>query len=158
MKISVLAIGQRQPRWADDAVADYLARFPGDFAVTLKELKAEPRGGKSGTDTERLLAAEAERLRGAIPAGSLVVALDERGRDWTTEQFAKALGEWRDRAEQPAFVIGGPDGLHDSIKRTARQMLRLSSMTLPHALARVLLAEALYRAWSVDAGHPYHRA
>ena len=158
MKISVLAVGQRQPRWADDAVADYLARFPGDFAVTLKELKAEPRGGKSGTDTERLLAAEAERLRGAIPAGSLVVALDERGRDWTTEQFAKALGEWRDRAEQPAFVIGGPDGLHDSIKRTARQMLRLSSMTLPHALARVLLVEQLYRAWSLLARHPYHRA
>jgi 23S rRNA (pseudouridine1915-N3)-methyltransferase len=157
MKISVLAIGQRQPRWADEAVADYLARFPGDFAVTLKELKAEPRG-KSGADTERLLAAEAERLRGAIPAGGLVVALDERGRDWTTEQFAKALGEWRDRAEQPAFVIGGPDGLHDSIKRGARQLLRLSSMTLPHALARVLLVEQLYRAWSLLARHPYHRA
>ena len=158
MKISVLAIGQRQPRWADEAVADYLARFPGDFAVTLKELKAEPRGGKSGADTERLLAAEAERLHAAIPAGRLVVALDERGRDWTTEQFAKALGEWRDRAEQPVFVIGGPDGLHDSIKRGARQMLRLSSMTLPHALARVLLVEQLYRAWSLLARHPYHRA
>ena len=158
MKISVLAIGQRQPRWADEAVADYLARFPGDFAVTLKELKAEPRSGKSGADSERLLLAEAERLRGAIPSGSLVVALDERGRDWTTEQFAKALGEWRDRAEQPTFVIGGPDGLHESIKRGARQMLRLSSMTLPHALARVLLVEQLYRAWSLLARHPYHRA
>ena len=158
MKISVLAIGQRQPRWADDAVADYLARFPGDFLVTVKELKAEPRGGKSGADTERLLAVEAERLRHALPGGSLVVALDERGRDWTTEQFARTLGEWRDRAESPAFLIGGVDGLHESIKRGAHQLLRLSSMTLPHALARVLLVEQLYRAWSILARHPYHRA
>lgn len=158
MKISVLAVGQRQPRWVDEAVADYLARFPGDFSVTLKEIKAEPRSGKSGADAERLMAAEAERLRAATPAGSLVVALDERGRDWTTTQFAESLGQWRDRGEQPAFVIGGADGLHDSVKRGARLLLRLSSLTLPHALARVLLLEQLYRAWSILARHPYHRA
>jgi 23S rRNA (pseudouridine1915-N3)-methyltransferase len=155
MKMHVLAIGQRQPAWADQAVADYLARLPSDYSVTLKEVRPEPR---SGAPVERLLAAEAERLRAAIPAGSLVVALDERGRDWTTAQLAEALGKWRDAAETVAFVIGGPDGLDPGFKRGARMLLRLSSLTLPHALARVLLAEQLYRAWSLLAGHPYHRA
>ncbi len=155
MKLAIVAVGQRQPAWADAAVDDYLARFPADFAVTLKEVKPEPR---SGAPVERLLAAEAERLRAAIPAGHVVVALDERGRDWTSVQLAEALGKWRDAAEHVSFVIGGPDGLAPEIKRNARVQLRLSSMTLPHALARVLLAEQLYRAWSLLANHPYHRA
>ena len=155
MKLAIVAVGQRQPRWADAAVADYLARFPADFSVILKEVKPEPR---SGAPVERLLAAEAERLRGAIAAGSVVVALDERGKDWTTAQLAAAIGAWRDASEHVAFVIGGPDGLDPGFKRGARLLLRLSSLTLPHALARVLLAEQLYRAWSLLAGHPYHRA
>ena len=103
MKISIVAVGQRQPAWADQAVADYLARFPSDFSVTLKEVKPEPR---SGAPIERLLAAEALRLRTAIPAGSVVVALDERGKDWTTAELAEAIGKWRDAAETVAFVIG----------------------------------------------------
>jgi len=155
MKLQIVAIGQRQPAWADAAVDDYLARFPADFAVTLKEIKPEPR---SGAPVERLLAAEAERLRAAVPAGHLVVALDERGRDWTSVQLADALRMWRDAAEHVSFVIGGPDGLDPGFKRSARLLLRLSSLTLPHALARVLLAEQLYRAWSLLANHPYHRA
>ena len=155
MKITVVAVGQRQPAWADQAVADYLARFPADFSVALKEIKPEPR---NGAPVERLLAGEAGRLRAALPAGSLVVALDERGKDWTTAQLAEAIGRWRDASEHVSFVIGGPDGLAADFKRSARVLLRLSSMTLPHALARVLLAEQLYRAWSMLAGHPYHRA
>jgi 23S rRNA (pseudouridine1915-N3)-methyltransferase len=155
LKISIVAVGQRQPAWADQAVADYLARFPADFSVTLKEVKPEPR---SGAPVERLLASEAVRLRAAIPPGSVVVALDERGKDWTTAELAEAIGKWRDAAEPVTFVIGGPDGLAAEFKRSARLLLRLSSMTLPHALARVLLAEQLYRAWSLLAGHPYHRA
>lgn len=155
MKITIAAVGQRQPAWADQAVADYLARLPSDFSVTLKEVKPEPRGG---APVERLLAQEAERLRAAIPPGSVVIALDERGKDWTTVQLAEALGAWRDASEPVAFVIGGPDGLAPTLKRSARLQLRLSSLTLPHALARVLLAEQLYRAWSLLAGHPYHRA
>lgn len=155
MKLAIVAVGQRQPAWADQAVADYLGRFPSDFRVTLKEVRPEPR---SGTPTAKLLAAEAERLRAAIPAGSLIVALDERGRDWTTAELAQQLGRWRDAAETPCFVIGGPDGLAPEFKHSARLLLRLSSLTLPHALARVLLAEQLYRAWSLLAGHPYHRA
>lgn len=154
MKIAIVAVGQRQPAWAAQAVADYLGRFPSDFSVTLKEVKPEPR---SGAPVERLLAAEAERLRAAIPAGGVLVALDERGKDWTTVQLAEAIGRWRDAAEPVSFVIGGPDGLAPEFKRSARLLLRLSSLTLPHALARVLLAEQLYRAWSINAGHPYHR-
>ncbi len=156
MKFHIVAVGQRQPAWAGEAVADYLARFPADFSVTLKEVRAEARSG--GAPVERLLAAEAERLRTAIPAGSVLVVLDEHGKDWTTTQFAEAIGRWRDAAETVSFVIGGPDGLDPQVKRSARVQLRLSSMTLPHALARVLLAEQLYRAWSLLAGHPYHRA
>lgn len=156
MKIQIVAVGQRQPAWADKAVADFLDRFPSDFAVTLREVRPESRA--SGAPVERMLAAEALRLRAAIPAGHLVVALDERGKDWTSMQLAQALGQWRDGAESVSFIIGGPDGLAADLKREARVLLRLSSMTLPHALARVMLAEQLYRAWSLLAGHPYHRA
>ena len=155
MKISIVAIGQRQPRWADDAVADFLKRFPADFPVGLRELKPEPRDGRP---PERLRTAEAERLRAALPPGCLTVALDERGRDLTSAAFAEQLGRWRDRGDSPAFVIGGPDGLTDEFRRGAQLLLRLSSMTLPHALARLLLVEQLYRAWSILNRHPYHRA
>jgi 23S rRNA (pseudouridine1915-N3)-methyltransferase len=154
MKIRVAAVGQRQPRWVDEAVADYLGRFPADFEVTLREVRPEVR---TGVPAARLLAAEATRLRAALPEGALLVALDERGRDWTTRQLADALRGWRDAGEMPAFVIGGADGLDPDFKRSARLELRLSSLTLPHALARVLLIEQLYRAWSILAGHPYHR-
>ena len=155
MKISVIAVGQRQPRWADEAIADFLRRFPAEFPVSLRELKPEPRDGRP---PERIRATECERLRAALPAGCVTVALDERGRDLGSAAFAEQLGRWRDRGEAPAFVIGGPDGLTDEFRRGAQLLLRLSSMTLPHALARLLLVEQLYRAWSILNRHPYHRA
>jgi 23S rRNA (pseudouridine1915-N3)-methyltransferase len=154
MKIVILAVGQRQPRWADDAVDDFLGRFPADFAVSLRELKPEPRDGRPG---QRIRAIESERLRAALPADCVTVALDERGLDLTTAAFAAQLGRWRDDGDSPAFVIGGPDGLSDEFRRGANLLLRLSSLTLPHALARVVLVEQLYRAWSILARHPYHR-
>jgi 23S rRNA (pseudouridine1915-N3)-methyltransferase len=154
MKIVILAVGQRQPRWADDAVADFLRRFPADFAVSLRELKPESRDGRP---TDRIRAIEGERLRSALPAGCVTIALDERGRDLSTAAFAALLGRWRDDGGSPAFVIGGPDGLSDELRREANLVLRLSSLTLPHALARVVLVEQLYRAWSILARHPYHR-
>lgn len=156
MKIRIVAIGQRQPPWADSAVDDYLARFPSDYKVELKALKAEARSGQA--DPGRIRAAEAARIQAAVPAGFALVALDERGKDWTTQQLADQLGRWRDAGDSVAFVIGGPDGLDETFRRSARLQLRLSSMTLPHALARVVLAEQLYRAWSILAHHPYHRA
>lgn len=158
MRITIVAVGQRQPAWAQAAVDDYLARFPADFKVELKEVKAEPRSGKGNEPVARLMAAEAERIRAAAPSGGRLVALDERGADWTTGTLAATLGRWRDEGAHPVFVIGGPDGLDEDLKRSAHTRLRLSSLTLPHALARVLLAEQLYRAWSVLANHPYHRA
>jgi len=158
MRITIVAVGQRQPAWAQAAVDDYLARFPADFKVELREVKAEPRSGKGREPVARLLAAEAERIRTAVPSGGRLVALDERGADWTTATLAAALGRWRDEGAHPVFVIGGPDGLDDGLKQAAHARLRLSSLTLPHALARVLLAEQLYRGWSMLANHPYHRA
>lgn len=158
MRITVVAVGQRQPAWAQAAVDDYLGRFPADFKVELKEVKAEARSGKGNEPVARLMAAEAARIRAAVPAHGRIVALDERGADWTTEQLASRLGRWRDDGVQPVFVIGGPDGLDPALKADAHVTLRLSSLTLPHALARVVLAEQLYRAWSMLANHPYHRA
>jgi 23S rRNA (pseudouridine1915-N3)-methyltransferase len=158
MKITVVAVGQRQPAWAQAAVDDYLSRFPADFKVELKEVKAEPRSGKGREPAQRLMAAEAARIRAALPTDGRLVALDERGADWTTEKLATTLGRWRDDGVHPVFIIGGPDGLDGDLKNACHAQLRLSSMTLPHALARVLLAEQLYRAWSMLANHPYHRA
>ncbi|MFN7573301.1 MAG: 23S rRNA (pseudouridine(1915)-N(3))-methyltransferase RlmH [Betaproteobacteria bacterium] len=155
MKLTIAAIGIRQPAWAQAAIDDYLDRLPADFAVTIKELKPEPRQGQP---VERIMAAEADRLRAAIPAGAVTVALDAHGQDWTTAKLAAQLQRWRDEALPVAFAIGGADGLDAQFKREARVLLRLSSLTLPHALARVLLVEQLYRAWSLLANHPYHRA
>jgi 23S rRNA (pseudouridine1915-N3)-methyltransferase len=156
MKITVVAVGQRQPPWADAAAREYLSRLPAEFKVECKLIKAEPRSGN--VPLTRVLSAEAARIRAAIPRDTSLVALDERGKDWTTQQLADQLQRWRDSAEDVAFAIGGADGLDAKLKQEARILLRLSSMTLPHALARVMLAEQLYRASSMLAGHPYHRA
>lgn len=156
MKITIVAVGQRQPAWADAAVKDYLRRMPTDWKVEVKQVKPETRVG--GVPIDRILSAEAARIRAATPSGSTLVALDEHGKDWTTRQLSDQVQRWRDASEDVAFAIGGADGLDANLKRDARLLLRLSSMTLPHALARIVLAEQLYRAWSLLAGHPYHRA
>ena len=156
MRITIIAVGLRQPAWADAAVDEYLSRFPSDFKVECKLVKAESRSGN--VPLARALGAEAARVRAAVPDGALLIALDEHGKDWTTQQLADHLQRWRDASDEVAFAIGGADGLDDAIKTDARLRVRLSSMTLPHSLARVVLAEQLYRAWSMLAGHPYHRA
>ena len=154
MRLVVAAIGQRQPAWADAAWDDFAKRFPADCKLELKALKAEPRAGKSAA---QCMAAEAQRLEAALSKGMRRVILDERGTRLTTAQLADRLQFWRGDGRDVAFLIGGPDGLDPSLKATADETLRLSDLTLPHAFARVLLAEALYRAWSVVQGHPYHR-
>lgn len=155
MRITVVAVGLRQPAWADEAVRDYLARFPRDFTVSVKEVKAETRSGQTPA---KLMAAEAERIEKAIPAGDIVVALDEHGRDLTTMDFTQKIQGWQNEGAGVTFIIGGADGLDPRIKKEARLMMRISSMTLPHAFARVLLCEQIYRAWSILHNHPYHRA
>jgi len=154
LKLLLTAIGLRQPAWADAAYADFAKRFPPECLLELKALKAEPRDGKS---PEQLMAAEAARIEAALPKGVRRVVLDERGTRLTTIQFAERLKFWMGDGRDVAFIIGGPDGLDAQLKATADETLRLSDLTLPHAFVRVLLAEALYRAWSVMAGHPYHR-
>ena len=154
MKLLVLAVGQRQPAWADAAWADFAKRFPPEMRLELKAVKAEPRGGRSPA---QCMAAEAQRLEAGLPKGARRVVLDEAGTRRTTAQLADRLVEWRGEGRDVALLIGGPDGLDDALKHSADETLRLSDLTLPHAFVRVLLAEALYRAWTLLQGHPYHR-
>jgi 23S rRNA (pseudouridine1915-N3)-methyltransferase len=154
MKLAVFAIGQRQPGWADAAWAEYVRRLPAEWRFELRELKAEPRSGRT---TAQCLAAEAARFEAAVGRGWHRVVLDERGDRATTAQLAARLQRWQAGGRDVALLVGGPDGLDASVKAGADETLRLSDLTLPHALARVLLAEALYRAASLNAGHPYHR-
>jgi 23S rRNA (pseudouridine1915-N3)-methyltransferase len=154
MKLLIVAVGQRVPDWAQSAYDDYAKRFPPDFRVEIKTVKTETRGSKT---LETLLAAERERIQAVLPRGCRVVVLDERGTALTTQLLAEQLRGWQLDATDVALVIGGPDGLEPAFRAAAHQRIRLSDLTLPHALARVLLIEQLYRAWSINAGHPYHR-
>ena len=154
MKLVVVAVGQRIPDWAQTAWDDYAKRFPPESRLEIKAVKTEPRGSKT---LATLLAAERERIEAAIPKGARIVALDERGTNLTTVALAEKLKAWPLENDAVALVIGGPDGLDPEFKRAAHERIRLSDLTLPHAMVRVLLAEQLYRAWSINANHPYHR-
>lgn len=154
MKLWVLAVGQRQPGWADTAWADFAKRMPPEARLELRAVKAEPRSGRSAA---QCMAAEAQRLEAACPKGARRVLLDEHGVRLTTPQLAQRLGFWLSDGRDVALFIGGPDGLDPALKARADETLRLSDLTLPHAFVRVLLAEALYRAWTLHTGHPYHR-
>ena len=154
MKLVLVAVGQRPPAWALAAFDDYAKRFPPELKFELKAVKAEPRDSRT---PEQLMAAEARRIEAALPRGIRRVALDERGQRVTTVQLAERLLAWQRDGRDAALLIGGPDGLDPALKASCDESLRLSDLTLPHAFARVLVAEALYRAWSVTVGHPYHR-
>lgn len=154
MKLVIVAVGQRMPDWAQTAWDDYAKRFPPELKVELKAVKTEPRGSKT---LDTLLLAERERIESAIAKGMRIVALDERGTTLTTKALAARLTTWQLSGDDVALVIGGPDGLQPEFRQAAHERIRLSDLTLPHAMARVLLIEQLYRAWSINAGHPYHR-
>ena len=154
MRLVLAAVGQRQPGWADAAYEDFAKRFPPEMRLELKAVKAEPRGSKTA---EQLMAAEAVRLEAAVPKGARRVVLDERGERIGTAQLSQRLQTWQRDGRDVVIFIGGPDGLHPDLKARADDTLRLSDLTLPHAFVRVLLAEALYRAWTVMVNHPYHR-
>ncbi|MEW6097832.1 MAG: 23S rRNA (pseudouridine(1915)-N(3))-methyltransferase RlmH [Pseudomonadota bacterium] len=154
MKLVVVAVGQRVPAWAEAAYDDYAKRFPPELRLELKAVKTEPRGSKR---LEALLAAERARIEAACPKDGRIVALDERGERVTTAQLSTRLAAWMQDGRDVAFLIGGPDGLDPALREGAHERLRLSDLTLPHAMVRVLLAEQLYRAWSLMVGHPYHR-
>lgn len=154
MKLLLLAVGQRQPAWSQTAYDDFAKRFPPELRLELKAVKAEPRGSRTA---DQLMAAEAARLEAAVPKGARRVVLDERGTRLTTLQLAERMKAWMNEGRDVALLVGGPDGLDAALKATADETLRLSDLTLPHAMVRVLLAEALYRAWTVMVHHPYHR-
>ena len=154
MRLLIVAVGQRVPDWAQSAWADYAKRFPPELKVELRAVKTEPRGSRS---VETLLAAERARIDAALPKGCRLVALDERGSTLTTMALADKLRQWQLEADDVALVIGGPDGLQPALRQEAHERIRLSDLTLPHAFVRVLLIEQLYRAWSINANHPYHR-
>ncbi|NML15575.1 23S rRNA (pseudouridine(1915)-N(3))-methyltransferase RlmH [Azohydromonas caseinilytica] len=155
MRLLIAAIGQRQPAWAEAAYEDFAKRFPPELRLELKALKAEPR--TTGKPPAALMAAEAQRIEAAIPKGARRVVLDERGTRLTTVALAERLRFWMGDGRDVAFLIGGPDGLDPGLKATADETMRLSELTLPHAFVRILLAEGLYRAWSLTVNHPYHR-
>jgi len=142
------------PGWVRAGFDDYAKRLPREWALELVELKPEAR--ERGRTVEQLLAAEASRVAAAC-SGFRIVALDERGAAWSTRDFAAHLRGWREAAHDIAFVIGSADGLHADVKTHAAAIVALSAMTLPHGLVRVLLAEQIYRAYTVLSGHPYHR-
>jgi 23S rRNA (pseudouridine1915-N3)-methyltransferase len=154
MRLLIVAVGLKVPDWAQTAYDDYAKRFPLELKVELKAVKTEARGSRT---LESLLAAERARIEAVIPRGSRIVALDERGTALTTLGLADKLKTWQLDAQDLAIVIGGPDGLDPEFKRQAHERLRLSDLTLPHAMVRVLLIEQLYRAWSISVNHPYHR-
>ena len=154
MRLRVVALGHRMPPWAGEAVAEYARRLPRELAFDLVELKPAPRD--RGRSVAQVLADEARRVLAAC-AGARIIALDERGVAWTTQALAAAVTRWRDESTDVAFVIGSADGLDATVKQRADMLLAVSAMTLPHALVRVMLVEQLYRAVSLNAGHPYHR-
>ncbi len=154
MKLVLVAVGQRLPGWADTAYGDFAKRFPPEMRLELKAVKAEPRGQRPAS---QLMAAEAQRIEAALPRGARRVVCDEHGERVTTLQLASRLGAWQHDGRDVALLVGGPDGLDPALKSSADETIRLSDLTLPHAFVRVLLAEALYRAWTVTTNHPYHR-
>ncbi|NYT57304.1 23S rRNA (pseudouridine(1915)-N(3))-methyltransferase RlmH [Alcaligenaceae bacterium] len=156
MKLIVVAVGLRMPDWVETAWRDYAKRLPADCSLELKEIKPEPR--TSGKTPAQMMQAEARRIEAAIPAHALRIALDEHGKDISTMGLAAELEKWRGEGHDVALLVGGPDGLDPSLKQACNGKLRLSSLTLPHPMVRVVLAEQLYRAWAIMTGHPYHRA
>lgn len=154
MRLTLLAVGDKLPAWAEAATADYLKRMPREARVELLTVKPEKRSGQSA---DSLKQAEAARLRDKLPANARLVALDEHGRQVSTRELADLLARWLGTGQDVCLVIGGADGLAPAILDKAETTLALSRLTLPHALARVLLAEQLYRAVSLLNNHPYHR-
>lgn len=155
MKLWIVAVGDKMPAWVGAGFSEYAKRMPPEARVQLIEIKPEKRG--AGKSVQQVLEAEKGRILAALPRNGRRVALDEKGKTLSTVQLAQSLARWMQAGRDVGFVIGGADGLDNEIKASADMWLSLSAMTLPHALARVVLAEQLYRAVSLLHNHPYHR-
>lgn len=156
MKIHLLAIGTKMPNWVTLGFAEYQHRLPAKCSLHLKEIPAEKR--TKNINVTSIKEKEAEKLKAAIPANCRVVTLDVKGQSWSTEKLATRLQDWMMGGQDIALLVGGPDGLTDEILQLAQEKWSLSSLTFPHPLVRVILAEQLYRAYTITENHPYHRA
>jgi 23S rRNA (pseudouridine1915-N3)-methyltransferase len=155
VRIQLIAIGTRMPAWVSAGFLEYAKRMPPECPLEVVEIPLQKRG--KGADIARLLRREGERMLAAIPGGSRVLALDGRGRQWNTEELATELDRWLAGGRDLALLVGGPEGLAPACRQRAERLWSLSALTLPHPLVRVLVAEQIYRAWSIRSGHPYHR-
>jgi 23S rRNA (pseudouridine1915-N3)-methyltransferase len=155
VRVTILSVGHKMPAWIQEGFHEYVRRMPPEIRVEMVELKPEERG--AGKSAEKAKEVEGERLIAAVPDSATLLALDEKGRSVTTQGLSVMLSEWMRDAVHPVFAIGGADGLSAAVKERSDKLISLSALTLPHALVRVVLAEQLYRAWSILARHPYHR-
>lgn len=156
MKIHLLAVGSKMPAWVSQGYHEFAKRLPRECDLQLIEVAAKKRGKQAVTS--RILAEEGEALLAAVPKGAMIIALDVRGKSWSTEQLSSQMGQWMQGGRDVALIIGGPEGLHPDCLAKAELRWSLSALTFPHPLVRVILAEQLYRAWTLLNNHPYHRA
>jgi 23S rRNA (pseudouridine1915-N3)-methyltransferase len=155
MQLFIAAVGHKMPAWIETGFQEYAKRMPPECKLVLKEIKPIDRA--SNKNAEAVMAQERTRIEAVLPKGGRMIALDERGQDLTTMQMSQLLTQWQQQGGDVTFVIGGADGLDAELKKNADMLIRISSLTLPHGMVRVLLAEQLYRAWSITQNHPYHR-
>ncbi|MFP8965698.1 23S rRNA (pseudouridine(1915)-N(3))-methyltransferase RlmH [Pokkaliibacter sp. CJK22405] len=155
MKVRLLAVGSRMPSWVETGYQEYAKRLPSDMTLELVELPMGHRG--KNADLARAIRSEGDAMLAAIPQGDRVIALDVLGKSWSTEQLASTLGDWRMEGGNVSLLVGGPDGLDPRCLQRADAKWSLSALTLPHPLVRIVLAEQLYRAWTILQGHPYHK-
>ena len=155
MQLIIAAVGHKMPAWIETGFQEYAKRMPPECKLVLKEIKPIDRA--SNKNAEAVMAQERIRIEAVLPKGGRMIALDERGQDLTTMQMSQLLTQWQQQGGDVTFVIGGADGLDVDLKKNADMLIRISSLTLPHGMVRVLLAEQLYRAWSITQNHPYHR-
>lgn len=155
MKFRLVAVGHKMPGWIDAGFSGYAKRMPREARIELIEIKPEPR--TTGKTVVQMMESEGQRILSALSQNAFCIALDERGTHFSTRQLAQQMQDWMGKGCDVVFIIGGADGLHDSVKTRAQQQMALSALTLPHGLVRILLAEQLYRSYSLLHGHPYHR-
>ena len=155
MQLLIVAVGHKMPTWVEAGFGEYAKRMPPECRIVLREIRAADRSG--GKPAEAAMQLERERIEATLPKGARIIALDEQGKDLSTVQLSQKFTQWQQDGRDVAFIIGGPDGLDIGFKEKADELIRISSLTLPHGMVRVLLAEQLYRAWSITQNHPYHR-
>ncbi len=155
MRIRLLAVGTKMPKWVEQGVDEYCKRLPSELKLEVKEIALGKRG--KGADIRRAIASEGQKMLAAISDRDRVVALDVKGKPWSTEQLASHLRDWQLGGDNISLLVGGPDGLAEECLARADQRWSLSALTLPHPLVRIVLAEQLYRAWTINNNHPYHR-